>query len=169
MAHDLLTKPTRRHQNSKECSLCKQVGRTETNHYFSSCHYLSDSDKRFLTTARLIDSIDEEDPTDDIIEPLNELSTSISYNETPHNLSTHGCARRVQNKRSPYLYMFYKHHPLRTTRNSEVEINLIRHSVAQFMAVPILPSAQLAFLSDGVTPMEVISETHLELSRNGRS
>lgn len=65
--------------------------------------------------------------------------------------------------------MFYKNNPQKTTVKTRTEINQIKHSVAQLMVAPILPSTQIVFLANGVTPMEVIGETYLELSQNGRS
>lgn len=36
------------------------------------------------------------------------------------------------------------------------------------MVAPILPSIQITFQVDGITPMEVIGETHLELAQKSR-
>ena len=57
---------------------------------------------------------------------------------------------RVNTKQSPFFKAFYLHNPLRLTLDSGAETNMIRETVA-----------------DGLTPLKVIGETHLVLSRGG--
>ena len=42
---------TQRCQPTRLCPLCKQAGRNNTNHFLSTCTYLPDSDRRFMTKA----------------------------------------------------------------------------------------------------------------------
>ena len=61
-------------------------------------------------------------------------------------------SRRVSTKQSPYMKVFYKHHPLLVTLDTGAEINMIKHSVAQFIGATIHKSNQSALQADGVTP-----------------
>ena len=81
----------------------------------------------------------------------------------------HGVARRVETKQSPYLHVFSSHHALKTTLDSGAEINLIKQSIAHQIAAPVLPTTQIAYQANGVTPMDIVGETHLEFSRDDKS
>ncbi len=82
-----------------------------------------------MSRARLIAALDEE--LDDMsfsdnvtVEP--EFPTSgASLSEPPLS------SRRVQVKQSPFLNVFYSHHPLKITIDSGAETNMIRESVAK--------------------------------------
>ena len=49
------------HRSSKgTCPICKQAGRKVFDHFLSTCSYLPESDRHFLTRARLIATLDED-------------------------------------------------------------------------------------------------------------
>ena len=58
---------------------------------------------------------------------------------------------------------------MKTTLDSGAEINLIKQSIAHQIAVPVLPTTQIAYQANGVTPMDVVGETHLEFSWDDKS
>ena len=45
---------TRQPRQDKVCPLCKQAGRSNTNHFLSQCTFLPDNDRRFMVKARQI-------------------------------------------------------------------------------------------------------------------
>ena len=42
------------------CPICKQANRTRYDHYLSSCSYLPKGDKKFLSRARVVQSLEEQ-------------------------------------------------------------------------------------------------------------
>ena len=52
---------TPRRSSKAICPICKQASRKSYNHFLSNCPFLPESDQRFLTRARLIAAIEEED------------------------------------------------------------------------------------------------------------
>ena len=65
--------------------------------------------------------------------------------------------------------VFFYHHTLKTTSDSGAEINLVKQSVANQISASILPTLEIAFQADRVTPMDVVGETHLEFSRDNKA
>ena len=84
------------------------------------------------------------------------------------NLCSH-TSRCISTKQSPYLKVFHKHHPLHITLDSGAEISMIKHSVASRIGASIKKSNQSALQADGVTPLNILGETHLTLSRDSHS
>ena len=82
------------------------------------------------------------------------------------NLSATLVSSRVSTKQSPYMKIFYKHHPLLVTLDTGAEINMIKHSVAQFIGATIHKSNQRALQADDVTHLTILDETHIMLSRS---
>ena len=74
---------------------------------------------------------------------------------------------RVNTKQSPFFKAFYRHNPLRLTLDSGAETNMIRETVVKSIGAKIGKSTQLARQADGLTPLKVLGETHLVLSRGG--
>ena len=58
-------------------------------------------------------------------------------------------SHRVQVKQSPFLNVFYSHHPLKITTDSGAKTNMIRESVAKEIEAHITKSSQLALQADG--------------------
>lgn len=60
---------------------------------------------------------------------------------------------------------YYKQRILRITLDSGAEISMIRACVAQLMGIEITKSTQHALQADGTTPLEILGETHFNLTR----
>ena len=141
----------------KSCPLCKQAGRNDR-HFLSQCTYLPAEDRAFLAKARLASSLDDEDdPTDSDFFCPPEAEDFVS---PPHS-SARVVSRRVSTKQSPHFNAFYLHHSLKLTLDTGAETSMIKASVACSIDAPIVKTSQ----ADGVTPLVVVGETHLTLSR----
>ena len=145
-------------QSTKTCPLCKQAGRRDTGHYLSACPFLPDQDKRFITKARLVATIqDDIDFATEDEPPLDELHLDDTE-AAPVN-------RRVQVRRSPFMHAFHGSHPVSITIDSGAEVNMIRESVARSIGATINKSSQQALQADGRSPLTVKGETRICLSR----
>ena len=145
----------------KSCPLCKQAGRNDR-HFLSKCTYLPAEDRTFLAKARLTSSLDDEDNIDDsefFCPPEAE-----DFAPPPHT-SARIVSRRVSTKQSPHFNAFYRHHPLKLILDTGAETSMIKASVARSIDAPIARTSQQALQADGVTPLVVVGETHLTLSR----
>lgn len=144
--------------STRSCPLCKQAGRKDTNHFLSTCTYLPENDRKFITKARIVHAIEEES------ENFSQDDDSCEFEEEIDN--TKPANRRVQVKQSPYLNTFYKHHQLKITIDSGAETNMIRESTAVAINAKITPSSQLAYQADGQSPLSVVGEMRIKLSRD---
>ena len=148
----------------KPCPLCKQAGRNDRR-FFSQCTYLPAEDRAFLAKARLASCLDDEDdPTDSDFFCSPEVEDFAS---SPHS-SARVVSRRVSTKESPNFNAFYHHHSLKLTLDAGAETSMIKASVARSINAPIVKTSQQALQVDGVTPLVVVGETHLTLSRAGK-
>ena len=144
----------------KSCPLYKQAGRNDL-HFLSQCTYLPAEDRAFLAKARLASSLDDEDdPTDSDFFCPPEVEDFAS---SPHS-SSRVVSRHVSTKQSPH----FNHHSLKLTLDTGDETSVIKASVARSIAAPIVKTSQQALPADGVTPLVVVGETHLTLSRAGK-
>ena len=75
-------------------------------------------------------------------------------------------ARRVAIEQSPFVDLFFKHHPTRVTLDSGATGNLIRASFAQYIGAPIQNNSQTVYQADGQSSLKVIGETNITLSRD---
>ena len=148
----------------KSCPVCKQAGRNDR-HFLSRCTYLPAEDRAFLAKARLASSLDDDnDPTDSDFFCPPEVDDFVS---SPHS-SARVVSRRVSTKQSPHFNAFYHHHSLKLTLDTGAKTSMIKASVAHSIAAPIVKTSQQALQADGVTPLVVVGETHLALSRAGK-
>ncbi len=168
--YPLKPKPAYKPRPTKSCALCFQAGRPDfRSHFLSTCQYLPESDRRFMSRVRQVADIEdipdcETAPSDeDILNP-----TFQPHYEPDHSVSHHTVTRRVNVTQSPYLQAFFNHHPLRLTIDTGAETNMIKASLASYIGATISKSSQLALQADGRTPLSIIGETRLLLSRNGR-
>ena len=61
---------TRQPRQDKVCPLCKQAGRSNTNHFLSQCTFLPDNNRRFLVKARqIVGILDDEQDTNCDLDP----------------------------------------------------------------------------------------------------
>ena len=134
------------------CPLCKEAGR-RYEHYLSKCKFLPDSDRQFLYSKIRILNI--------VVRMKVAKKTHIYVNLCSN--------RRVSTKQSPYLKVFYKHYPLQITLDSGAEVSMIKYSVASLTGANIKKSDQSALQADGVTPLDILGETHFTLSRDNHS
>ena len=86
-----------------------------------------------------------------------------------HNPASHPSAHRVNFTQSPYLHVFFNEHPLRFTIDTGAETNVIKASLASYIGASITKSSQQALQADGHTPLTIVGETRLPLSRNDRT
>lgn len=135
--------------SGRKCSLCQNLGRP-SDHYLSRCTYLSESDRQFLTRARLIDIAPQADSTDAESDP--------SYK-----------ACRVQVEQSPYIALFHKHVPVQITLDSGATGNMIKHAAACQLGAKINNTKQSASQADGSSRLDVIGETNFVLTRDNHS
>lgn len=155
--HQNTSKPKSR--SARSCPLCKAAGRPHTSHFLTKCKYLPPDDRRAIAKTRYIND-DEESEVEEYYEDdqghIQESTTS------PDVLVT---ARRVDIVQSPYLNMFYKHHPVRLTIDCGATTSMITSSCANRLRLRIYPASQLASQADGNTPLTVIGEVHTQVSR----
>ncbi|XP_066029493.1 uncharacterized protein [Pocillopora verrucosa] len=110
----------RQPRQEKVCPLCKQAGRSMTNHFLSQCTFLPDSDRRFMVKARQIAGILDNDQ---------EIETSPDSDSPDPDITLPGpdmVAYRVQTRQSPYMDVFHDHRVVRVTLDSGATGNMIR-------------------------------------------
>ncbi|XP_066017570.1 uncharacterized protein [Pocillopora verrucosa] len=110
----------RQPRQDKVCPLCKQAGRSMTNHFLSQCTFLPDSDRRFMVKARQIAGILDNDQ---------ETETSPDSDSPDPDTTLPGpdmVAYRVQTRQSPYMDVFHDHRVVRVTLDSGATGNMIR-------------------------------------------
>ena len=71
-------------------------------------------------------------------------------------------------QQSPYMDTFYIHHPICVTIDSGAETNMIHASVARYVGAKITKSTQIALQADGQSPLVVVGDTRLALSRDNK-
>ena len=148
----------------KSCPICKQVGRSNSNHFLSECPHLPEYDRRYILRARQITSVLDTNPEDEPPETDNVENCS-----TVNHDSDSTAAHRVQIRQSPYMDTFCGHHTARITIDSGATGNMIRASTAQRTGANITESSQSAHQADGSSPLTVIGETRLTLTRDGHT
>jgi hypothetical protein len=62
--------------------------------------------------------------------------------------------------------MIHRHFPVTITLDTGAESSMIKHSFAKYIDAPIIKSNQHATKADVVTPLDIISETHIALCRS---
>ena len=81
-------------------------------------------------------------------------------------LEIHASSRRVQVKQSPCFSAFSGHYSIQLTIDSGAETNMIRSSTAQSVDAKILRSNQIALQADGLSPLAVVGETNMTITRD---
>ena len=162
------SKDPRRQTRLPTCPLCKQAGRRSTDHLLSTCTFLPESDRRYITRTRLLAALDDIDLDDtDSTEQLPEEPTPTSRSVTlPAKSST---VQRVKVGQSPFINAYHHHVPVTVILDSGAETNMIRESVALKLNAKLSKSNQHALQADGQSPLHVKGETHLTLSRGSET
>ena len=88
---------------------------------------------------------------------------------TPANSHVMSASRLVSTKQSPHFKAFFGHHPVNLTLDTGAEISMIKTSIAKDIGAIIKKSNQTALQADGLTPLKIIGETHLTLSRGNKT
>ena len=65
--------------------------------------------------------------------------------------------------------MFYNHHTVQLTLDTGADTSMIKSSTANQIGATIHPTKQTALQADGITPLSVVGEVHLKLSRNSHT
>lgn len=138
----------------KVCPLCKQAGRSEYNHFLSKCRFLPAKDKEYLSRVRLTGVEDDISDSDQ--------EESPSHEEDGCDISA---TRRIGIKQSPYMFAFHNQHSLQLTLDTGAESNMIKAAVAKYIGAKIKKSSHKAFQADGRTPLKVLGETKIPLTR----
>ncbi len=154
-------KPPNSKSATKCCPLCKQAKRSKFQHYLSQCPFLPKEDRQYLSRTR--QAVCEENPTSDDSEPEPEDYSCC------HNHRVKSTTHRVSTKQSPHLKVFYNHHAVHLTLDTGAETSMIKTSVAKQIGANIKKTKQTALQADGITPLSVIGEVHLNMSRNGHT
>ena len=156
---------SRPNRPTRSCPLCKQAGRPDNAHFLSECSFLPEQDRKYITKARQIadifDNPSEPEPTPCVDESVGDTD------DTGSSLNSH--VFRIQTRQSPYLDMFYAHHPVRVTIDSGATGNMIRHTVIQRLGCQVAPSSQSVHQADGSSPLHVVGETRFPFTHGGHT
>ena len=106
-------------------------------------------------------TFDDEDP--DYMDHSPPLFTA--EDEQSSCTSARSVSRRVSSKESPHFKAFYKHYSVQLIFGTGVETSIIKSSLAHSIGAPITKSSQQALQPDGLTPLAVVGENRLILSR----
>ena len=161
----------------KSCPLCQQAGRPDfRSHFLSSCKFLPEPDPLFMSKIHQVAGIELDESSYDYQHSLDQAGPSDfqEFSNTQHCSS--GAlptmeplvTRRVNVSQSPFLHVFYSHHPLRLTIDTGAETNMMRASLARHIGAKVTKSSQNAVQADGRTPLTIVGETRLPLIRHGR-
>ena len=150
-------------QKGKACTLCKAAGKSDfRSHWLRQCPNLTDGDRKAFAKSRSAVTIDQQEYSDDDVAGA---SNHHSEDEDPLIDNLAAPTRRVEILASPELNCFYGKHPIRLTLDSGATSNMIKDNVATRLRLPIQTATQGAHQADGVTPMNVVGETHINISR----
>lgn len=151
--------PANPKHRSRSCPLCKQAKR-KYQHFLSKCPYLPDEDKSYFSRLRQVTCMDDDNDID-------EMPTMCDTTQQESSPAV-AASRRVGTQQSPHFKAFYQHHPLHVTLDTGAETSMIKASLAHYIGANINKSTQQARQADGITPLTVIGEIHIVLSRNNQ-
>ncbi|CAB3990763.1 Hypothetical predicted protein [Paramuricea clavata] len=123
-----------------------QAGRTNSSHFLSECNFLPDQDRRYMVKARQIAEILEDIPKCE--SSINPVDPACDLRDEESKTSSR--AYRIQARQSPYVDMFYHHHPVRIAIDSGATGNMIRHRTVQCLGCHIAASSQSVHQADGL-------------------
>lgn len=160
--------PPRRRKQFRSCILCKTANRPHNSHNLEDCKFLPERDRKLRARTRLIpdEAPYETDPDEDYLTE----SEMVPPVDLPKSNTTpdieRPSARRVDVVQSPYLKVFYKSNPVKVTIDTGATTNMVLYSFAKMIGLPISPASQSASQADGVTPLNVVGETHSQFTRD---
>ena len=144
------------------CELCK-TARRPYSHYLSQCKFLPEADKKYFARARVILEAEEE-PSGDEGDNDYDQDKHQQHND-PYLDGVKSSARRVTSEASPVLDCIYNDMVVHVTNDTGATTNMIRESAARRYKLHITRATQLAGQADGVTPLSVVGEVHIQLYR----
>lgn len=71
-------------------------------------------------------------------------------------------------KQSPFFHAYYQNQPLKITIDSGAETNMIKERLARQIGISITKTSQQATQADGQSPLTIIGETRMNLTRNSK-
>ena len=145
----------RRQFRPKSCILCKTAGRPH-DHFLSTCRYLPEADCKAIARTRMVNDV--EDPAED-----SPSEDDCDADDSP--LIDKPAARRVDVIQSPCLNVYYGALPVKLTLDTGATTNMVLASFARRAGIPIKPAKQAAKQADGITPLKVLGEVHIQLTR----
>ncbi len=104
-----------------------------------------------------------------VYEEYADNSDQCDQSDIPSGLMDTPTIRRVDVIQSPFLNTYYNQHPVRLTLDTGTTTNMVKHSFAKLISVPIKHASQMARQADGVTPLDMIREVHCDLTRSGHT
>ena len=148
-------------KTTKICVLCMAAGRRGFNaHWLCECMYLPEADCQAVArTYRVADNEyndDGETHQDDIPEHSDEYDPLIDALNPTHP---------VYIFKSPHITAHYGHNAIKLTMDCGATSNLINITFAHRLGFPLKPACQGAHQADCRTPMSVLGETHILVSR----
>ena len=148
-------------KTTKICVLCMAAGRRGFNtHWLCECMYLPEADCQAVARTYRVanDEYDDDGEThqDDIPEHSDEYDPLIDALNLTH---------RVNIFQSPHITAQYGHNAIKITMDCGATSNLINITFAHRLGFPLMPVCQGAHQADGRTPMSVLGETHIFVSR----
>ena len=151
----------------KECPLCKQAGRSSTDHHLTSCKFLPEKDRKYITKSRSLQiELDEDECSDNEEDTDTAHHRRIAIEEEPNGEVTMNVsliARRVPVSPSPFIDCFVKHLTVRVTIDSGATGNMMRHDVAKRLGLPIRKPTQKSQQADGSTSLDIVGEITVTL------
>ena len=171
----------RQNFKKKVCCLCQAANRPGfDNHYLSSCKFLPESDRRFMSSSKIrqIETIEDENennfPDYENTSHYDEnQNMNYHYNEQQDPFLDHHIQnpinRRITTRPSPHLKCFYQHFPVTVCIDTGAESNLISERFAKYSHIPILPTQQGANQADGKTPLKAVGEAQLSITHGPHS
>ena len=154
------TKVAKHKGMQKSCPLCKQAKRPHSQHFLSKCPFLPIEDRQYLSRAQQV--VHDQDPLSD--EHQSETEPEECY--PSHDPRVKSVALRVSTKQSPHLKVFYNHHAINLTLDTGAETSMIKSSTANKIGAIIHKTKQTVLQADGINPLKVTGEVHLDLSRD---
>ena len=145
----------------KTCPLCKQVSRSDIRHFLSECTYLPEHDRKYILKARQVADIFDDQPADHESDHEGDTTTPVPHAEPP----LHSESRYVS---IPTWIMFYDNHTTHVTIDSGATSNMIRAFTAKRLGAHITESSRSAHQADGSSPLTIVGETRLTLTRENR-
>ena len=152
----------------KICTLCKAAGRPSYNtHFLSECKLLPASDRRAIARSRMTQDVQDLDLADLPVEDPLTVTPDVPEEPVirPNPFLDVPTAWRVSILSSPVLMSFYQSHPVPITLDCGATTNMVRLSAAERIGLPVSPASQMAKQADGYTPLEVVGETHFNVTR----